>query len=113
MDMNFVFDGVITEFIGCAVDTASFKPAAGHPHAETISVVVSSHLVPAGIILDGVREQRWRILVGEDAHVLDQLVREDPEIAYEQAFIDRVRAAGHLGGLVTPADDTAQPEGAA
>ena len=67
----------------------------------------------AGIILDGVREQRWRILVGEDAHVLDQLVREDPEIAYEQAFIDRVRAAGHLGGLVTPADDTAQPEGAA
>src|SRR5262249_34688004 len=28
----------------------------------------------AKVILDGVREERWRILVGEDAHVLDRMV---------------------------------------
>ena len=35
----------------------------------------------ASIILDGVRQDRWRILVGEDAHILDELVREEPEAA--------------------------------
>jgi NAD(P)-dependent dehydrogenase (short-subunit alcohol dehydrogenase family) len=43
----------------------------------------------ARVILDGVREERWRILVGEDAHVLDRLVRAAPEDAYEPAFMDR------------------------
>ena len=51
----------------------------------------------AGIILDGVREGRWRILVGEDAKILDQLVREAPEDAYEASFSDRQRAAGGVG----------------
>ncbi|GIU86092.1 MAG: short-chain dehydrogenase [Acidimicrobiia bacterium] len=37
----------------------------------------------ATIILDGVRADRWRILVGDDAHRLDELVRADPERAYE------------------------------
>ena len=41
----------------------------------------------AKVILDGVRQERWRILVGEDAHVLDQLVREAPEEAYEASFV--------------------------
>ncbi len=45
----------------------------------------------ATVILDGVREERWRILVGEDAKVMDRLVREDPEGAYEQEFIDKLR----------------------
>jgi NAD(P)-dependent dehydrogenase (short-subunit alcohol dehydrogenase family) len=36
----------------------------------------------ATIILDGVRAGKWRILVGEDAHSLDQAVRADPENAY-------------------------------
>lgn len=44
----------------------------------------------ATIILDGVRERRWRILVGEDAIGLDRLVREDPEGAYETAFMERL-----------------------
>lgn len=34
-------------------------------------------------ILDGVRADRWRILVGDDARVLDEHVRADPEGAYE------------------------------
>jgi NAD(P)-dependent dehydrogenase (short-subunit alcohol dehydrogenase family) len=43
----------------------------------------------AKVILDGVREERWRILVGEDAHVLDRMVREAPEEAYEVSFMER------------------------
>ena len=40
----------------------------------------------AKIILDGVREERWRILVGDDAVSLDERVRADPEQAYEPSF---------------------------
>jgi NAD(P)-dependent dehydrogenase (short-subunit alcohol dehydrogenase family) len=36
----------------------------------------------ATIILDGVRRDKWRILVGDDAHALDAAVRADPEAAY-------------------------------
>jgi len=46
----------------------------------------------AKVILDGVREERWRILVGEDAAVLDRLVREAPEEAYEESFMERLRS---------------------
>lgn len=42
----------------------------------------------ATIILDGVRAGQWRILVGEDAHVLDAKVRADPEGAYEPGFFE-------------------------
>lgn len=37
----------------------------------------------AKVILDGVRETRWRVLVGDDAVALDEAVRADPEHAYE------------------------------
>jgi NAD(P)-dependent dehydrogenase (short-subunit alcohol dehydrogenase family) len=49
----------------------------------------------ATIILNGVREEKWRILIGADAECMDTLVREAPEQAYEQSFIDNLRAAGH------------------
>ena len=39
----------------------------------------------ATIILDGVRSGAWRILVGEDAKVLDAAVRARPEAAYDYA----------------------------
>jgi NAD(P)-dependent dehydrogenase (short-subunit alcohol dehydrogenase family) len=38
------------------------------------------------IILDGVKAERWRILVGDDAHQLDERVRQTPERAYEPEF---------------------------
>ena len=42
----------------------------------------------AGIILDGVRSERWRILVGADAAKIDEAVRAHPEQAYEgDAFL--------------------------
>ena len=40
----------------------------------------------ATIILDGVKAERWRILVGEDVTRLDRRVRADPERAYEPNF---------------------------
>jgi NAD(P)-dependent dehydrogenase (short-subunit alcohol dehydrogenase family) len=40
----------------------------------------------AKIILDGVKAERWRILVGADAHRLDERVRETPERAYDAEF---------------------------
>jgi NAD(P)-dependent dehydrogenase (short-subunit alcohol dehydrogenase family) len=46
----------------------------------------------ATVILDGVREERWRILVGEDAAILDEMVRDVPEEAYEKSFMERLVA---------------------
>jgi NAD(P)-dependent dehydrogenase (short-subunit alcohol dehydrogenase family) len=43
----------------------------------------------ATIILDGVREGRWRILVGDDARAIDQLAREHPDELYEPAFLQQ------------------------
>ena len=48
----------------------------------------------ATIILDGVRAEQWRILVGDDAVTLDQMVRDDPENAYEVEFFARMQAGG-------------------
>lgn len=45
----------------------------------------------ATIILNGVKAERWRILVGDDAQVLDNLVRGDPESAYEPEFLEKLR----------------------
>jgi len=40
----------------------------------------------AEIILSAVKRKEWRILVGDDAKAIDQLVRNDPENAYEITF---------------------------
>lgn len=50
----------------------------------------------ATIILDGVRGDAWRILVGEDAHEVDRLVRESPETAYEPSLLQALHEKGHL-----------------
>ena len=42
----------------------------------------------AKIILDGVKAGQWRILVGDDAHRLDQKVRQAPEEAYTLEFYE-------------------------
>lgn len=49
----------------------------------------------AKIILDGVKADRWRILVGKDAVRLDEMVRETPEQAYEPEFF--VKLANEVG----------------
>jgi len=42
----------------------------------------------ATIILDGVKAERWRILVGADAGRIDELVRRSPERAYDVDFFE-------------------------
>ncbi len=43
------------------------------------------------IILDGVKQEKWRILVGEDAHAIDAAVRDNPEAAYDSSeFADLI-----------------------
>jgi NAD(P)-dependent dehydrogenase (short-subunit alcohol dehydrogenase family) len=46
----------------------------------------------ATIILDGVRAGRWRILVGADADLIDGLVRQSPEQAYDADFFESFAA---------------------
>ncbi len=46
----------------------------------------------ATIILDGVKADRWRILVGDDAHRIDELVRQSPERAYDADFFESMAA---------------------
>jgi NAD(P)-dependent dehydrogenase (short-subunit alcohol dehydrogenase family) len=46
----------------------------------------------ASVILDGVKAGRWRILVGEDAKKIDELVRRAPEQAYDVDFFERFAA---------------------
>ena len=42
----------------------------------------------ATIILDGVKAEKWRILVGKDAHQIDEMVRQSPERAYDLDFFE-------------------------
>jgi NAD(P)-dependent dehydrogenase (short-subunit alcohol dehydrogenase family) len=58
----------------------------------------------AEIILDGVRNDRWRILVGDDAQRLDRLVREFPEEAYELSFFEKLREGNVFAGLTSVAE---------
>ena len=46
----------------------------------------------ASVILAGVRANEWRILVGDDALALDELVRDRPGEAYEESFVDFLKA---------------------
>jgi len=46
------------------------------------------------VILDGVREEKWRILIGDDASILDQRVRTAPEEAYTEEFFTALTQDG-------------------
>jgi hypothetical protein len=50
----------------------------------------------ATIILDGVRTDAWRILVGDDAHALDRMVRASAETAYESSFVEALQQQGYM-----------------
>jgi NAD(P)-dependent dehydrogenase (short-subunit alcohol dehydrogenase family) len=51
----------------------------------------------ATIILDGVRNEKWRILVGDDAHYLDEQVRKAPEDAYTPEFYEDLTKSTRWG----------------
>ena len=51
----------------------------------------------ATVILDGVKAEKWRILVGKDAEFLDERVRAAPEAAYSPKFYEEFRRGGGWG----------------
>jgi hypothetical protein len=57
--------------------------AAGDPGRLRLTAAAA-----AAIILDGVKANRWRILIGRDAHQLDERVRQAPEDAYDVEFFE-------------------------
>jgi NAD(P)-dependent dehydrogenase (short-subunit alcohol dehydrogenase family) len=61
----------------------------------------TSAAAAAKVILDGVKAERWRVLVGDDAYAMDKLVRADPEQAYEPGFFQRLAEETHwqLGAM--------------
>jgi NAD(P)-dependent dehydrogenase (short-subunit alcohol dehydrogenase family) len=77
--------------------------AFGVPEADALAANQGFHdaaplsaAAAAAIILDGVRAGAWRILVGADAHGLDEYVRAYPDDAYDYAKL--TAAAGEAGG---------------
>ena len=52
----------------------------------------------AGIILRGVKDGQWRILVGKDAEALDRAVRKSPLNTYDLDFDRFVRAESEAQG---------------
>ncbi len=65
----------------------------------------------ATIILDGVRNEQWRILVGEDAKMLDQMVRTYAETIYDPTFMETLREEGEFSTLfVQDGSDTEKEE---
>lgn len=65
-------------------------PAAGAAMADAFEAHGLAPAKAAQIILDGVREDRWRILVGPDAEALDRAVRDAPERAYESGMAELI-----------------------
>jgi NAD(P)-dependent dehydrogenase (short-subunit alcohol dehydrogenase family) len=78
-----------------ALSDAEIKAMLAERARRFIEYAPTTAAQAARIILDGVKAEKWRILVGSDAQVMDRMVREDPEHAYEADFFTRfVAAAG-------------------
>ena len=83
-----------------------FEESAGQLDDETIRQMLelqgenfrdnapTSAAQAAAIILEGVKNKQWRILVGEDARGMDAMVREEPENAYTTDFFRRLQGKG-------------------
>ena len=76
-----------------AMDDAAIQAVAAEQHRRFLEDAPTTAAQAATIILDGVKADRWRILVGDDAHVIDGMVRAEPESAYELDFFERMTKA--------------------
>jgi NAD(P)-dependent dehydrogenase (short-subunit alcohol dehydrogenase family) len=70
--------------------------AAGEQEIRNLRSVGLTSAEAARAILEGVRNDQWRILIGTDAQSLDALVRESPDTAYDPDFVLRWREANRL-----------------
>ncbi|HEY2070210.1 MAG TPA: SDR family NAD(P)-dependent oxidoreductase [Rhizomicrobium sp.] len=75
MDVSAMSDEQIVQMV-------DMQAAAFRDNAPTSSAAA------AKIILDGVKAEKWRILVGKDAEYLDSQVRAAPETAYTPGFYE-------------------------
>ena len=87
--------GARTRLAAAGVDVAALsdqdiQAAATERARMFLEEAPTTAAVAATVILDGVRAERWRILVGDDAHIIDDRVRADPERAYEADFFQDV-----------------------
>jgi malonyl CoA-acyl carrier protein transacylase len=74
--------------------TAHPQTAPYFQQAHDIARELLKEAAAAKIILDGVKAERWRILVGKDAEKIDRMVREAPERAYEADFFQTLAKEG-------------------
>lgn len=100
---------VMPGYIGTSLVRNSMSYLDGAGDADVAAVDASfqqnapmSAEAAATTILDGVHAGKWRILVGEDAAVLDQAVRDNPEAVYEPEFFERMTAAGVFATMPKP-----------
>ena len=84
LDMSAVSDEDLR--VGMQAQAESFRDDAPVSAAEA-----------ATVILEAVKRDEWRILVGADAVALDTMVRSEPENAYTSDFFTRLRAGGVFG----------------
>ena len=64
----------------------AIRAGAAEQHRRFLEDAPTTAAEAATIILEGVKADRWRILVGDDAARMDALVRADPEAAYTPEF---------------------------
>jgi NAD(P)-dependent dehydrogenase (short-subunit alcohol dehydrogenase family) len=76
-----------------ALSDADLQAISAEMHRRFRDEAPTTAAEAARIILDGVKEGRWRIMVGADAKVIDDMVRAEPESAYEAEFFTRMAAA--------------------
>jgi len=79
---------------------AAIQAMVTEQHRRFLEEAPTTAAEAAKIILDGVKAERWRILVGEDAIKMDAMVRANPEAAYTPEFFqDLMKEVGwRLGG---------------
>jgi NAD(P)-dependent dehydrogenase (short-subunit alcohol dehydrogenase family) len=78
---------------GAGVDTSAMsdediQTAAAERARTFLEEAPTTAAQAARIILDGVKAEKWRILVGADASLLDERVRQAPERAYDADFFE-------------------------
>ncbi len=73
---------------GKEVSEDDVRRAAAERARRFLDEAPTSAAQAATIILDGVKADRWRILVGKDAHRIDERVRATPEQAYDTDFYE-------------------------
>jgi hypothetical protein len=75
-----------------AISDAEIKTMLADRARRFVTDAPTSAAEAATIIIEGVKADRLRILVGRDAHVIDRMVREDPDHAYDEDFFARFAA---------------------